>query len=81
MPQKAAKGTNDISGVYSVTWKDQVIDGTTVSVAKISDNSYAAHWKVGDYLFSAQAENMSAAEFQSLLEDSLVDASTHYFVK
>ena len=81
MPQKAAKGTKDISGVYSVTWKDQGIDGTTVSVAKISDNSYAAHWKVGDYLFSAQAENMSAAEFQSLLEDSLVDASTHYFVK
>ena len=42
MPQKAAKGTNDISGVYSVTWKDQVIDGTTVSVAKTNHKKEAA---------------------------------------
>lgn len=71
----------DISGIYSVTWKDQVIDGVTVSIAKISDTSYAAHWKVGDYQFSAQATGMSAPEFKALLENSLVDDSAHYFVK
>lgn len=81
MPQKTDKSVTDISGVYSVTWNDQVIDGVTVSMAKISDTSYAAHWKVGDYQFSAQAEGMSAPEFKALLENSLVDDSAHYFVK
>ena len=81
MPQKADKSIKDISGIYSVTWKDQVIDGVTVSIAKISDTSYAAHWKVGDYQFSAQAAGMSAPEFKALLENSLVDDSAHYFVK
>lgn len=81
MPQKADKSIKDISGIYSVTWKDQVIDGVTVSIAKISDTSYAAHWKVGDYQFSAQATGMSAPEFKALLENSLVDDSVHYFVK
>lgn len=81
MPQKADKSIKDISGVYSVTWNDQVIDGITVSMAKISDTSYAAHWKVGDYQFSAQASGMSATEFKALLENSLVDDSAHYFVK
>ena len=81
MPQKADKSIKDISGIYSVTWKDQVIDGVTVSIAKISDTSYAAHWKVGDYQFSAQATGMSAPEFKALLENSLVDDSAHYFVK
>lgn len=81
MPQKADTTVKDISGVYSVTWKDQVIDGQTVSMAKISDTSYVAHWKVGDYQFSAQASGMSAPEFKALLENSLVDDSAHYFVK
>lgn len=81
MPQKADKSIKDISGIYSVTWKDQVIDGVTVSIAKISDTSYAAHWKVGYYQFSAQATGMSAPEFKALLENSLVDDSVHYFVK
>ena len=81
MPQKADKSIKDISGIYSVTWKDQVIDGVTVSIAKISDTSYAAHWNVGDYQFSAQATGMSAPEFKALLENSLVDDSAHYFVK
>ena len=81
MPQKVDKSVKDISGVYSVTWNDQVIDGVTVSIAKISDTSYAAHWKVGDYQFSAQATGMSAPEFKALLENSLVDDSAHYFVK
>lgn len=31
MPQKADKSMKDISGVYSVIWKDQVIDGVPVS--------------------------------------------------
>lgn len=81
MPQKADKSIKDIPGIYSVTWKDQVIDGVIVSIAKISDTSYAAHWKVGDYQFSAQATGMSAPEFKALLKNSLVDDSAHYFVK
>ena len=81
MPQKADKSMKDISGVYSVTWKDQVIDGVPVSIAKINDTSYVAHWKVGDYQFSAQAAGMSAPQFKALLENSLVDDSAHYFVK
>lgn len=81
MPQKADKSMKDISGVYSVTWKDQVIDGVPVSIAKINDTSYVAHWKMGDYQFSAQAAGMSAPQFKALLENSLVDDSAHYFVK
>ena len=42
MPQKADKSMKGISGVYSVTWKDQVIDGVPVSIAKINDTSYVA---------------------------------------
>lgn len=82
-PQKADKSMKDISGVYSVTWKDQVIDGVPVSIAKINDTSYVAHWKVGDYQFSAQAAGMSAPQFKAILENSLVDVddSAHYFVK
>lgn len=40
IPQKADKSIKDISGIYSVTWKDQVIDGVTVSIAKISDTTF-----------------------------------------
>ena len=81
MPQKADKSMKDISGFYSVTWKDQVIDGIPISIAKINDTSYVAHWKVGNYQFSAQAAGMSAPQFKALLENSLVDDSAHYFVK
>lgn len=81
MPQKADKSIKDISGIYSVTWKDQVIDGVPVSIAKINDTSYVAHWKMGDYQFSAQAAGMSAPQFKAILENSLVDDSAHYFVK
>ena len=45
----------DISGVYSVTWKDQVIDGVPVSIAKINDTSYVAHWKVENSLVDDSA--------------------------
>lgn len=76
----AEKGLTDISGVYSVQWNTHYLSGVTVYTATIKDRAYAAHWQVGGYLFSAQAENMSRDEFYSLLKYQLVDASSHYYL-
>lgn len=69
----------NISGIYSVTWNDRTIDGITVSVAEIKSDSYAASWKQGNYLFSAQCEGMDYSEFLHILKDGLVDMSVHYY--
>lgn len=71
--------SDDISGIYSVTWDQININDTAVSIAKIKDNAYAAHWQIGNYLFAAQAEGVSYLQFMSLLSDSLVDLSAHYY--
>ena len=81
MSQKADKSMKDISGVYSVTWKDQVIAGGPVIIAKINNASSGAHTQGGAGRVSAQAAGMSAPQFKALLENSLVDDSAHYFVK
>jgi hypothetical protein len=77
--QKSANLGTDISGVYSVTWQDKLIDGHSVSLATIKQNSYVAHWQQGTYLFSAEGENMSYTEFIDILRDGLVDMSEHYY--
>ena len=61
MLQKQPSTTKDISGIYNVEWKEQVIDGVTVYIAKLNDMSYAAHWNVDDYQFAAQADNINSA--------------------
>ncbi|WP_196599784.1 hypothetical protein [Pectinatus frisingensis] len=70
---------DDISGAYSVAWEPQIIDNVKVYVGKINRNTYAAHWKQGKYLFSANAKGVSQLEFKLLLSDGLVDLSNHYF--
>ena len=70
----------DISGVNNVKWRVDTTGATTVYVAKITDNTHAAAWAVGDYTFSAYVENLSFAAFHSLVVEELVDLSAHYFV-
>ncbi|MDU2065335.1 MAG: hypothetical protein E6713_10900 [Sporomusaceae bacterium] len=70
---------DDISGIYSVTWEEKHINDTAISIAKMKDHSYAAHWKTGKYLFSVQADGISYLEFMSLLSDCLVDLTAHYY--
>lgn len=50
-----------------------------VSVAGISENTWAAYWKNGPYVFSAYAEHMTETEFFRLLADGPVDITEHYF--
>ena len=70
----------DISGVQGVKWRVDTSGGTTVYVAKVSDNTNAAAWAVGDYTFSAYVENLSFAAFHTLVVEELVDLTTHYYV-
>lgn len=74
------KGTEDISGIYSVRWNTHYLSGVTVFTATVAHNEYAAHWQVGKYLFSAHAKQMTRSEFYSLLKYQLVDASAHYYL-
>ena len=81
---RTAKARNDmgvegISGIYGVTWQKKVIDGITVYVTQVDEQTVAAHWKQGNYNFSAQGTNLSYVEFMSLLENSLVYDTAHYF--
>lgn len=73
--------TKDISGVNGVKWRVDMTSGITVYIAKISENKHVAAWAVGDYTFSAQAENLSFAAFHAIVADELVDLSQHYYVK
>lgn len=70
----------DISGVNGVKWRMNVVNGTTVYIAKIDENNHAAAWAVGNYTFSAYVENMSFASFHSFVSDELVDLSQHYYL-
>ena len=70
----------DISGIHGVKWRKIIINGLTVYIVKISENQHAAAWAVGNYTFSAYAENISFAEFYSIVSDELVDLSQHYYI-
>lgn len=72
--------TKDISGVNGVKWRVDMTSGTTVYIAKIAENRHVAAWAVGNYTFSAQAENLSFAAFHAVVADELVDLSQHYFI-
>lgn len=69
----------DISGVYTGKWKDIEIGSTVVSVAKLSDKSFAAHWIEGGYAFSFMGENMKEKDFESLLSGYFIDVTEHVF--
>lgn len=70
----------DISGVQGVKWRVNASNGITTYIAKINENNHVAAWAVGNYTFSAYAENLSFAEFYSLVADELVDLSQHYYL-
>ena len=70
----------DVSGVNGVKWRMNIVNGTTVYIAKIDENNHAAAWAVGNYTFSATVENMSFAAFHSFVSDELVDLSQHYYL-
>ena len=77
--------TKDISGIYSVQWKDKTLDDVPVAIAKVPALSkdvrdgYAAHWSVDGWLFSVSAEQIAQPEFLHLLQDGLIDLSRHYY--
>ena len=68
-----------VSGVYTGKWKDIEIGSTVVSVAKLSDKSFAAHWIEGGYAFSFMGENMKEKDFESLLSGYFIDVTEHVF--
>ena len=70
----------DISGIHGVTWRKIITNGVTVYIVKINENQNAAAWAIGNYTFSAYAENISFAEFYSTVADELVDLSQHYYL-
>lgn len=74
------QGTHgNISGVYGAEWKKETIHGQTVYTARLNTNEYAAYWQNDTYLFSVQAEGITYADFQNLLENSLINDTLHYF--
>ncbi|MBR3745434.1 MAG: hypothetical protein IKP64_08680 [Selenomonadaceae bacterium] len=79
---KRAEGEElrDISGVDGVKWRVDTTTGTTIYLAKISENEQVAAWAVGHYTFSAHSKNLSFAGFHALVADELVELSTHYYL-
>lgn len=76
----AGEEPQDISGVTGVKWRVDNSTGTTFYIAKVSETFQVAAWAVGQYTFSAQAENLSYAGFHSLVSDELIELSTHYYM-
>ncbi len=64
---KVGKGSQDISGIYGVKWKEVNFDGVTVSRAKLKDKAYAARWSVGEYTFSVTSEKLKEKDFKKLI--------------
>ena len=74
-----AKPMTDISGVYTNKWKDKKIDDTTVSIAKVAKNTYAAHWTVDGYAFSLYGEQVKEKDFKKLLSEVLVNFTEDFY--
>ena len=71
---------NNLSGIYGYQWEKKTINGETVQIAKLGEQEYAAQWSNGKYSFAAQAKGLEGAAFESLLSNSLVDDTAHYFI-
>lgn len=71
----------DISGIHGVKWRVDLSSGTPIYLARISENSNAAAWAIGQYTFAATADNLSFAAFRTLVFDELADLSSHYYVE
>lgn len=71
----------DISGIYGVKWEEESINGLTIAIADVpgASNSYAAHWRHNNMLFSVSVENMTNREFRRLLEYGLAEVTINCF--
>lgn len=77
---KKVNKDNNLSGIYGAKWEKKIVNGEEVQIAKLGDQEYAAMWDQGRYSFSVQARGLDGAGFESLLSNSLVDDTEHYFI-
>lgn len=77
---KKVNKNNNLSGIYGAKWEKKTVNGEEVQIAKLGDQEYAAQWNNGKYSFSVQARGLDGAGFASLLSNSLVDTTDHYFL-
>lgn len=70
----------NLSGIYGAKWEKKTVNGEEVQIAKLGDKEYAAQCNQGKYAFSVQAKGLDGAGFESLLSNSLVDTTEHYFL-
>lgn len=70
----------ELSGIYGVKWHKQRINGTDTEISQLGPQSYAARWETGNYVFAVQGQGMEPAAFRSLLANSLVEDTEHYFI-
>lgn len=70
----------ELSGIYGKEWHKQHINKTNAEIAQLGPQSYAARWETGNYVFAVQVEGMEPAAFRSLLANSLVEDTEHYFI-
>ena len=69
----------ELSGIYGAEWHKQRINETNMEIAQFGPQSYAARWETGNYVFAVQGQGMEPAAFRSLLTNSLVEDTEHYF--
>lgn len=69
----------ELSGIYGAEWHKQRINETNMEIAQLGPQSYAARWETGNYVFAVQGQGMEPAAFRSLLTNSLVEDTEHYF--
>lgn len=70
---------NNISRIYGAKWIKRPINETIVEIAQVAPHTFAASWESGKYLFSVQGTGMEEVAFRSLLTNSLVEDTEHYF--
>ena len=51
-----------------------------MEISQLGPQSYAARWETGNYVFAVQGQGMEPAAFRSLLTNSLVEDTEHYFI-
>lgn len=69
-----------LSGIYGMEWYKQRINETNMEISQLGPQSYAARWETGNYVFAVQGQGMDPAAFRSLLTNSLVEDTEHYFI-
>lgn len=70
----------ELSGIYGMEWYKQRINETNMEISQLGPQSYAARWETGNYVFDVQGQGMDPAAFRSLLTNSLVEDTEHYFI-